>query len=83
MECKGRRNEGSGTSGKVLIETLWNVKLLNLKACHVLLTVLIETLWNVKIVPLAHVNDPSVVLIETLWNVKLVVGKIIGNEIRY
>ena len=23
------------------------------------------------------------VLIETLWNVKLVVGKIIGNEIRY
>ncbi len=45
--------------------------------------VLIETLWNVKIVPLAHVNDPSVVLIETLWNVKLVVGKIIGNEIRY
>ena len=67
----------------VLIETLWNVKKIKEMDRYYAELVLIEPLWNVKIVPLAHVNDPSVVLIETLWNVKLVVGKIIGNEIRY
>ena len=84
VECKESTNRSIfGKRCGVLIETLWNVKKIKEMDRYYAELVLIETLWNVKIVPLAHVNDPSVVLIETLWNVKLVVGKIIGNEIRY
>ena len=56
----------------VLIETLWNVKLIAAAFAVSATPVLIETLWNVK----NHEHDkqlrPGYVLIETLWNVKVV-----------
>ena len=56
--------------GRVLIETLWNVKLEENERPDHSDYVLIETLWNVKSQPLTPQARQPVVLIETLWNVK-------------
>ena len=56
--------------GQVLIETLWNVKILQWKQAWFVPIVLIETLWNVKFVFLLMQLVFWLVLIETLWNVK-------------
>ena len=48
MECKGRRFLSHRPGRPVLIETLWNVKLLKGVIEPVIGEVLIETLWNVK-----------------------------------
>ena len=55
----------------VLIETLWNVKIISF--CHVShpRLVLIETLWNVKQDLYFNIAERYSVLIETLWNVKV------------
>ena len=50
VECKDRSNDRHGITERVLIETLWNVKLVQRWAELKGMTVLIETLWNVKFV---------------------------------
>ena len=58
-------------SASVLIETLWNVKMIIQFKYFSAEMVLIETLWNVKRKMDTGIPDASFVLIETLWNVKL------------
>ena len=49
MECKEIRNKEMANQIKVLIETLWNVKLYEVNSnTFNYYSVLIETLWNVK-----------------------------------
>ena len=48
VECKGRFYLCNYLPGLVLIETLWNVKMLQGQMVDGIDTVLIETLWNVK-----------------------------------
>ena len=48
MECKDSPGFELGQDTRVLIETLWNVKLALAGAIVGLVDVLIETLWNVK-----------------------------------
>ena len=70
VECKGTCLHAPTGDFRVLIETLWNVKLHHQSIALERFSVLIETLWNVK------ENNPDLssgsltVLIETLWNVK-------------
>ena len=71
MECKDKTGIPVQKLNLVLIETLWNVKLLKIIRCKGDGRVLIETLWNVKD-NLVHFHLLiGSVLIETLWNVKL------------
>ena len=49
MECKYSDDTAVYAVYAVLIETLWNVKLIDRAKSHSLFVVLIETLWNVKI----------------------------------
>ena len=72
MECKDFKSARNYTSEVVLIETLWNVKIVNLFSCCNIQPVLIETLWNVKKGCSTLYVVLRVVLIETLWNVKFV-----------
>ena len=55
----------------VLIETLWNVKILATIRDTISEMVLIETLWNVKVPSPLSGASVCLVLIETLWNVKI------------
>ena len=55
---------------RVLIETLWNVKIRGGTDEEDDDTVLIETLWNVKGSAECKYRRYIIVLIETLWNVK-------------
>ena len=55
--------------GKVLIETLWNVKREHKKWILRDFAVLIETLWNVNQELQTDIEIINFVLIETLWNV--------------
>ena len=48
MECKEEMSEFEVAIKIVLIETLWNVKILHWYRSSNIQTVLIETLWNVK-----------------------------------
>ncbi len=48
VECKERCIISLVRSNIVLIETLWNVKIILTQRLRSLETVLIETLWNVK-----------------------------------
>ena len=58
-----------GCWGRVLIETLWNVNLLQSPELQPVLQVLIETLWNVNQKITDEESLKENVLIETLWNV--------------
>ena len=69
VECKDRANEESGDRRRVLIETLWNVKIKFAVICCAVSRI------NRNIVECKVVIDPkrtpnAYVLIETLWNVK-------------
>ena len=55
---------------RVLIETYWNVKSIQLMLLVMLPKVLIETYWNVKTDGSATIFSLAFVLIETYWNVK-------------
>ena len=55
----------------VLIETLWNVKIVPSGKPGNSAIVLIETLWNVKQFSYLQCKFCKNVLIETLWNVKV------------
>ena len=57
----------------VLIETLWNVKVVAAVLPYINGLVLIETLWNVKKEQQKAAQDMTLVLIETLWNVKVLI----------
>ena len=48
MECKLEENGMSLINEFELIDTLWNVNILNNDICHVYLLELIDTLWNVN-----------------------------------
>ena len=72
MECKAGLYTGISADTAVLIETLWNVKLLDQVPGLHTTKVLIETLWNVKLrMQNIMIFSPDLVLIETLWNVKI------------
>ena len=49
LECKEKTTRSASIKRKVLIETYWNVKIINVVAPYVSALVLIETYWNVKI----------------------------------
>ena len=66
----------------VLIETLWNVKVVAAVLPYINGLVLIETLWNVKKEQQKAAQDMTLVLIETLWNVKTAVVKAPVNASR-
>ena len=70
MECKVITEKLFVDHCRVLIETLWNVKLIQLANPILYIFVLIETLWNVKVDERISAFSEEVVLIETLWNVK-------------
>ena len=70
VECKELKAGKNGINGLVLIETLWNVKIIDVHVYISTSIVLIETLWNVKLELEKHNGIDSFVLIETLWNVK-------------
>ena len=62
VECKGyHRKKMAYFAYLVLIETLWNVKMICGAAMVFHLFVLIETLWNVK-VDIAINHDPDAIL---------------------
>ena len=54
----------------VLIETYWNVKIVQNNQVLNYILVLIETYWNVKCVLCDCCRRDCCVLIETYWNVK-------------
>ena len=84
VECKVRNMLCTGTQDLVLIETLWNVKIVSLTMSLVLPFVLIETLWNIKQQNNNGILWVSGVLIETLWNVKKVeTAKTYFVELKY
>ena len=56
---------------EVLIETYWNVNIIDLTKAISVLTVLIETYWNVNGDYLPRLRPALSVLIETYWNVNL------------
>ena len=70
MECKASSTAFRGDLGQVLIETLWNVKVVVAASADCGDRVLIETLWNVKKDAELVILGTGTVLIETLWNVK-------------
>ena len=53
----------------VLIETLWNVNIKDMRFNDIRKSVLIETLWNVNLIVATFSTLTYCVLIETLWNV--------------
>ena len=71
VECKELKAGKNGINGLVLIETLWNVKIIDVHVYISTSIVLIETLWNVKHSTSSFPIAAVTVLIETLWNVKL------------
>ena len=54
----------------VLIETYWNVKMMEWTEKWLMHFVLIETYWNVKVEEWCNEEFERRVLIETYWNVK-------------
>ena len=70
VECKVEECEAPVSSADVLIETLWNVKVVKYNTVQQRRRVLIETLWNVKTGSALFPRHSEAVLIETLWNVK-------------
>ena len=66
---------------RVLIETLWNVKVHWHRVNHCRFQVLIETLWNVKYIRKAAEVIQGFVLIETLWNVKVRTASRVHQEL--
>ena len=74
MECKGAGDyKKHELHAGDLIDTLWNVKMRNLKADMEAGKDLIDTLWNVKNQAVAIRNFRDSDLIDTLWNVKVLV----------
>ena len=68
----------------VLIETLWNVNVINfLIAGDFQILVLIETLWNVNDRTALTDSFIKSVLIETLWNVNCDVFAVKSRKILY
>ena len=70
VECKDVQRSFLPVYVPVLIETLWNVKMICGAVMAFHLSVLIETLWNVKCSTTSLNTRTNAVLIETLWNVK-------------
>ena len=70
MECKVHQVYGFFVHDRVVIETLWNVKVVRIGHIYGCAAVVIETLWNVKSISFLVLIDLIVVVIETLWNVK-------------
>ena len=83
MECKEVQFAEIMGVSRVLIETLWNVKICFFRSSVVVQSVLIETLWNVKMLLISVEIELTSVLIETLWNVKLTSTGYVRREAKY
>ena len=69
VECKDRANEESGDRRRVLIETLWNVKIKFAVICCAVSRIN-RNIVECKVSTVYSPKMRSPVLIETLWNVK-------------
>ena len=83
MECKEVSTAVKSIAIVVLIETLWNVKMVKISNCGHDENVLIETLWNVKSCIRCYNVLRCIVLIETLWNVKILMNMLNEGQISY
>ena len=59
-----------GSEERILIETYWNVKTLEIEKIAPCNPILIETYWNVKFYVSRETLRQAHILIETYWNVK-------------
>ena len=70
MECKDNGIKGAEGGTHVEIDTLWNVKRINIFVIRYPASVEIDTLWNVKVGDRTDQMGHGRVEIDTLWNVK-------------
>ena len=71
VECECVWTIGYGHTGKVLIDTWWNVNMIILVVPVSASGVLIDTWWNVNDKPRSIFRSWSFVLIDTWWNVNV------------
>ena len=70
VECKEKFLKPIILQIRVLIETLWNVKVVNLTVYNLFSSRINRNIVECKVVVREWLRISSTVLIETLWNVK-------------
>ena len=69
VECECVLTIGYGHTGKVLIDTWWNVNVARDSKLKQAIDVLIDTWWNVNSTIMILTQNQLQVLIDTWWNV--------------
>ena len=72
VECEYKLGIGADAYSKVLIDTWWNVNLLDLRSLPESEMVLIDTWWNVNLAQHQAEYICFAVLIDTWWNVNFI-----------